>query len=73
MRVTDKITQNEFFLIFYTLLPTTSVGNEWGQQMRIQILNLGFKGLMTHHYLLLQLIWFNDIFPNMFETMTFFS
>ena len=32
-------------MIFYQLLPTTSVGNEWGQQMRIQILILGFKGL----------------------------
>ena len=31
--------------IFYQLLPTTSVGNEKGQQMRIQILILGFKGL----------------------------
>ena len=31
--------------MFYQLLPTTSVGNEWGQQMRIQILILGFKGL----------------------------
>jgi len=26
--------------------PSTSVGNEWGQQMRIQILILGFKGLI---------------------------
>ena len=34
--------------MFYQLLPT-SVGNEWGQQMRIQILILGFKGLK--HYL----------------------
>ena len=33
-------------LIFYQPLPTTSVGNEWGQQMRIQILILGFKGLI---------------------------
>ena len=33
------------WLIFYQLLPTTSVGNEWGQQMRIQILIFGFKGL----------------------------
>ena len=27
------------------LLPTTSVENKWGQQMRIQILILGFEGL----------------------------
>ena len=27
------------------LLPTTSLGNEWGQKMRIQILILGFQGL----------------------------
>ena len=33
-------------MIFYQLLPTTSVGSEWGQQMRIQILILGFKGLI---------------------------
>ena len=32
-------------LIFYQLLPTTSVGNEYGQQRRIQMLILGFKGL----------------------------
>ena len=31
--------------IFYQLLPTISVGNEWGQQTRIQLLILGFKGL----------------------------
>ena len=31
--------------MFYQLLPTTSVGNEYGQQMRIQILILRFKGL----------------------------
>ena len=31
--------------VFYKLLTATSVGNEWGQQMRIQILILGFKGL----------------------------
>ena len=29
------------------MILSTSVGNEWGQQMRIQILMLGFKGL-TH-------------------------
>jgi len=28
--------------MFYQLLPTTLVGNEWGQQMRIQIL-IGLK------------------------------
>ena len=33
------------WLTFYQLLPTTSVGHEWGQQMRIQILILGFKGV----------------------------
>ena len=32
-------------LIFYQLLPTNSVGNEEGQQMRIQILISGCKGL----------------------------
>ena len=32
-------------LIFYQLLPTTPVGNEAGQQMRIHLLILGFKGL----------------------------
>ena len=32
-------------LIFYQLLPTFSVGNELGQQMRIQILILRCKGL----------------------------
>ena len=31
--------------MFYQLLPSTSVGNEYGQQMRIQILILGFEGL----------------------------
>ena len=31
--------------MFYQLLPTTSVGNEYGQQMRIQILIPGFIGL----------------------------
>ena len=47
MRVMDMITQEEYwiYLIFYQLLPTTFVGNEWGWQMRIQILILGFKGL----------------------------
>ena len=30
---------------FYQLLPTTSLGNEKGQQMRIQMLILWFKGL----------------------------
>ena len=34
-------------LIFYQLLPFNSVGNEWGQQMRIQILILRFKGLTS--------------------------
>ena len=43
MRITDMITQDEC-LIFYQILPTTSVGNEQGQQMRVQILILGFKG-----------------------------
>ena len=32
-------------MIFYQLLPTPSVENEQGQQMRIQILILGLKGL----------------------------
>ena len=33
-----------------SLLPTTSVGNEQGQQMRIQILILVFKGLSGFDY-----------------------
>ena len=37
--------QKNIFCSHYQLLPTTSVGNEWGQQMRIQILIWGFKGL----------------------------
>ena len=41
MRITDMITQDEC----YQLLPTTSKGNEQGQQIRIQILMLGCKGL----------------------------
>ena len=44
MRNTDVISQDEF-ACFYQLLPTASVGNELGQQMRIQILILWFKGL----------------------------
>ena len=32
-------------MIFYQLLPTTSLGNEHWQQKRIQILILGSKGL----------------------------
>ena len=43
--IVNMITQDEFCLILYQLLPTTSVGNEYGQQMRIQILILGFKAL----------------------------
>ena len=31
--------------MFYQFLPATSVGNEYGQQMTIQILILGLKGL----------------------------
>ena len=38
---------NLFWLIFYQLLPTTSVGHKYGQQMRIQMLNLGCKGLSS--------------------------
>ena len=30
--------------------PITSVGNEQGQQMRIQILMLGFNGLIEKHH-----------------------
>jgi len=44
MRITDMITKMNL-LDIYQLLPTTSVGNEKGKQMRIQILILGFKGL----------------------------
>ena len=33
-------------MIFYQLLLITSVGNEWEQQVRIQILILWFKGVM---------------------------
>ena len=42
------------WLIFYQLLPTTSVGNEEGQQLRIQILILEFKGLMVLASMILQ-------------------
>ena len=38
-RITDII-----YLIFHQFLPTTSAGYEKGQQMRIQILILVFKG-----------------------------
>ena len=43
MRITNMITQDEFtmYLIFYQLLPTTSEENQYGQQMRVQILILG--------------------------------
>ena len=43
--LSPKSDQHQIFNKFYQLLPTTSVGNKWGQQMRIQILILGFKGL----------------------------
>ena len=44
-----------YALDIYQLLPTISVGNEWGQQMRIQFLILGFKWLSTYlWYWLLQ-------------------
>ena len=43
MRITDMITQ----VITHQLSPTASVGIEKGQQMMIQILTLGFKGLIT--------------------------
>ena len=47
MRITDTITR-WIFLIFYQLLLTTSIGNEQGQQMRIQSLILVFKGLSLY-------------------------
>ena len=51
MRITDMIIQDDFFLIlFYRLLPTTSVGNEQGKQMKIQIQILGLKGLKSAKY-----------------------
>ena len=37
-------------LIFYQLLPTTSVRNEQGQQLRIQIFILGFKGTVLRRF-----------------------
>ena len=43
MRITDMITHDKFALIFYQLLPTTFIGNEYGQQMRIQVLILRFN------------------------------
>ena len=43
-------------LIFYQLLPTTSIVNEYGQQMRILILILGFKEL-TFSQTLQVLVW----------------
>ena len=48
MGITDMITQDEFAWYFILLLPTTSVRNEQGQQMIIQILILGFKGLNSN-------------------------
>ena len=49
MRNTDMITQDEFAAYFNQLLPTTSVEEEEeeGQQMIIQILILGCKGLIN--------------------------
>ena len=48
MRNTDIITQDEFAAYFNQLLPTTSVEEEEeGQQMIIQILILGCKGLIN--------------------------
>ena len=41
-------------LIFYQLPPTTSVGSEEGQQLRIQILILEFKVLMVLVFMILQ-------------------
>ena len=41
-------------MIFYQLLPTTSTVNEYGRQMRILILTLGFKGLRRNHKLNLE-------------------
>ena len=43
MRITDMITHDKFALISYQLVLTTFIGNEWGQQMRIQVLILGFN------------------------------
>ena len=43
-------------LIFYHLLPTTSVGNGQGQQMRIQILISGFKAS-----------WQKNVFPKHYK------
>ena len=47
MRIADMFTQD--LLDLNQLLPTTSVGSEYRQQMRIQILILGLKGLKWHH------------------------
>ena len=44
MRSTDVITQDKFDIL--STSPSTSVGNKQGQQMRIQILISGFKGLI---------------------------
>ena len=50
MRIADMITQDELnFLDILSISPTTSVGNELGEQMRIQLLILGFKGLLSLH------------------------
>ena len=45
MRITAIMKSHKMNLldIFNQLLPTTSVGNEYEQQMRIQILILGLK------------------------------
>ena len=47
MRITDIITEDELAWYFINFSPLILyVRNEWGQQMRIQILTLGFKGVM---------------------------
>ena len=45
MRIEGLITQDESKLILQQILPTASIENIKGQQMRIWILILGVKGL----------------------------
>ena len=59
-------------MIFYQLLPTTSVGNEEGQQLRVQILILEFKGLMVLASMILQFLSGGAYGHSVSGTRTFF-
>jgi len=47
MRIMDMISQDEFARYFINFPPLLLAGNEYGQPMRIQLLILGFKGLIV--------------------------